>query len=101
MKTEGIELKHFASFMEYHNRCFNEFVEYKDYRKLEEFILLCDYINYFRQHLTDTRSTMNIEAYVVEIKNFAHSFNDYCLQYGYDEEDENLIVDYTDTVLSL
>ena len=98
---QEITLQHFTSFMEYHNNCFNDFVEYKDYEKLEEFIMLCEFIEFFRNILKSSRAHQLIEAYVIEIKNFAYTFNDYCDQYGYDADDYYLIIDYTDTVLSL
>ena len=94
-------LLNFATYMRYHTDCFNEFVEHRDYEKLDEFVMLCEFIEYFRENLTSPKATIIIEEYVIEIKNFAYTFNDYCEQYGYDSTDYHLIVDYTDTVLAL
>lgn len=95
-----LNLSHFSSFMRYHTDIFNEFIELKNYDKLDEFIMLCEYINYFRDELTSVQDTKLIESYVIEIKNFANTFYDLCEQYGY-SNDYVLVNEYVDVVLSL
>ena len=65
---EKITLLHFASYMEYHSLIFNQFIDHKDYDKLNEFIIMCNFIEYFRKILKLPKETMIIEKYVIEIK---------------------------------
>ena len=97
---EQLQLEHFISFMEYNTRLFESFLDTKNYEDLQDFVIMCELIEYFRIHLKGYSAIILLEAYVVEIKRFAMSFYDLCERYGYDD-DENLINEYTDKILAL
>lgn len=91
----------FKSFKEYHTAIFDEFVEYKYYRKLEEFIILCDMIEYFRENIKDDpKGHIAIECYVLEMKEFANTFIDLCDEFGY-SDDNYIMNEYADTIFAL
>lgn len=100
MKTKQLEViidvEHIYSFKEYHQQLFDDFIYYKNYTKLEEYLMLFDLIEEFRM-IRNPRIYFILENYITDIKDNAKNFIDLADRYGY-YDNFRLVDDYCDRV---
>lgn len=90
-----IGLQHIQSFRQYHLDLFDEFLTFKDYSKLDEYVLLFDTLKELRNYTQkDPRCYIYLETYIGDLKETAERFYDIAEKYNYDEY--SIVDDYTD-----
>ena len=99
-QQKEIGIQHIKSFREFHQFLFDEFIQFKDYDKLEEYINLFLIIKDLQKSVkNNTLAYSLLQTYIVHVKTTARSFYDLAEQYNYDEY--FIIDEYIDQALAL
>jgi hypothetical protein len=99
-KTKEIDLDNLMSLKRYHQELFDDFINFKDYSKLEEYIMFFDILEDYRIWIkNDPRSYIYLESYILDLKSTAYKFYELAEQYDYNEF--SIIDDYIDKALKL